>query len=445
MDFILTCKKLYPRTKLMNRTNRFSYFSIFSFPLLLFILFCSFPAQSQEKSDWAFFRGSNFDAVSANTDLPLHWGEDTNVIWKTPIHDLGNSSPVILNNQVWLTTAKKDGKELYAICTDLQTGKIIYDLSLFTPDSVPSIHSMNTYATPTAAIEDGFAYFHFGSLGTACVDTKTGSIVWKRNDLICDHVQGPASCPILYQNLLIFNLEGVDVQYVIALDKRTGKTVWQSMRPQEYYVNEPAIARKGYSTPMVIQVKGKDILISVGSEVCIAYDPLTGEEIWRVNYKSDSAIAMPLLSDGLLIFSTGFGGAPVRLIAVNPDGTGNITETQKKWEVDEDVPGINTPVVHNGLLYMIQEKGLLTCLETSSGGLVFKKRLKGEFYSSPVCADGKIYFPSKQGITYVLKEGRTFELLAQNKLDGECWASIAITGKSFILRTNKALYRIQKN
>jgi outer membrane protein assembly factor BamB len=401
-------------------------------------------AQESQKTDWVFFRGTTLDAVSENTGLPLHWGEDTNIVWKAPIHDLGHSSPVILDNQVWITTARKDGKELYALCYDLSTGAVIHDILLFTPDSVPYIHTLNSYATPTPAIEKGFAYFHFGSLGTACVNTQTGNIIWKRTDLHCDHVQGPASCPIIYRDLLIFHLEGIDVQYVMALDKKTGTTVWQSLRPQEHYVNEPAIARKGYSTPRVITVNGKDLLISVGSEVCIAYDPLTGKEIWKVVYSSDSAIAMPLFSDGLVIFSTGFYANPVRLIAVKPDGTGNVTGSHVAWESGEDIPGINTPVVNNGILYMIQEKGMLTCLSAATGKVIYKKRLKGEFYSSPVIADGKVFFPSKQGVTYVIREGPVFEILAENKLDGECWATIAVSGKSLLLRTNKAIYRIME-
>jgi outer membrane protein assembly factor BamB len=426
--------------------NKHSVFHSLKFILpVIALVYNGFQATAfSQGTDWTFFRGSNLDGVSSNTGLPLRWGEDTSVVWKTAIHNIGKSSPVILNNQIWLTTAKKDGKELFALCIDLNTGKIVHDILLFRPDSVPPIHSLNTYATPTPAIGNGFVYFHFGSMGTACLESATGKVVWKRTDLFCNHVQGPAACPIIYKDLLIFNLEGTDVQYVIALDKKTGKTVWQSLRPQEYYVNAPEIARKAYSTPRVINVKGRDILISVGSEVCIAYDPLTGDEIWRVTYESDSAIAMPLYSDGLVIFSTGFGGALVRLIAVKPDGNGNITKSGIVWETDKDVPGINTPVVHNGILYMIQEKGMLTCLDAKTGKEFYKKRMKGEFYSSPICADGKVYIPGKQGMVYVLKEGPAFEVLAQNILDGEIWASLAISGKSLLLRTNKALYMIRE-
>jgi len=416
--------------------------------LSLSLLFCFIMESFRQDADmvsnnWTHFRGSNLDGISGNVNLPFSWGEDTNISWKTPIHGKGYSSPVVFNQQVWITTATTDGKELYAVCLNRDKGNIIHDIKLFTPDSVPSIHALNTYATPTPAIEEGFVYIHFGELGTACLDTKTGNVIWKRTDLHCNHVQGPASCPIIYKDLLILHYEGIDIQYLIALDKKTGKTVWKSIRPQEYYVKADPIARKSYVTPIIINLKGKDLLISNGSEVCVAYDPLTGKEVWRVVYSSDSTIGMPLFSDGLVIFTTGFG-QPVRLFAVNPLGTGDITNTNMVWQTDKDVPGINSPVVKDGLIYMIQERGTITCLEAKTGNVIWKNKLKGEFYSSPIIGDGKIYFPSKQGFVYVLKEGKEFNILAVNKLNGEFWTTMAVSGNSLILRTDKALYCIDK-
>ena len=169
---------------------------------------------------------------------------------------------------------------------------------------------------------------------------------------------------------------------------------------------------------------------------------LTGKEIWRIVYSSDSAISMPIYADGILIISTGFH-PPVRLMAVNPEGSGNITETNVIWKYDKYIPGINTPVAHNGLLYLIQEKGKIQCLDIKTGHIIWNNRLDGEFYSSPVCADGHIYFPSKQGIVYVLKEGKSFNVAGQNKMKGEIMATMAVSGKSFLLRTDEALYRIE--
>lgn len=398
----------------------------------------------KQNNNWTYYRGSNLDGVSTNKNLPLTWSENENIVWKTPIHGKGASSPVIYGDQIWLTTGDSTGKKLFALCMSLSTGKVIHDIKVFEPDSVPPLHTLNTHATPTPAVEEGFVYVHFGSMGTACLESATGKLVWKREDLKCNYVQGAASSPIIYKNMIILHYEGVDIQFVIALDKKTGKTVWKSIRPQELYVNQPAIARKAFITPIIVNAGGRDLLISNGAEVCIAYDPLTGEEIWRIPYTSDTTISMPMFSNGLVIFTTGLM-EPIKLMGVKPLGKGDITKTNIIWTVsNKDIPAINSPFVKDGLLYMIHERGNLTCLEAETGKIVYTNKLKGEFYSSPICADGKIYFSSKKGIVYVLQEGREFKILAQNHMDGEYMATPAVSGNSLVVRSNKALYRIEK-
>lgn len=400
---------------------------------------------SSSQTNWTYYRGSDLNGISSNKDLPLTWSETDNITWKTPIHGKGASSPVVFGDQVWLTTADSTGKNLYAICSSFQTGKIIYDLKIFEPDSIPPLHTLNTHATPTPAIEAGYVYVHFGSMGTACIETSSGKIVWTRKDLKCDYVQGAASSPIIYKDLLILHFEGVDIQFLIALNKKTGKTVWKSVRPQEYYTSQPAIARKAYITPIIIILKGKDVLISNGAEVCIAYDPNTGEEIWRIPYISDTTISMPMFSNGLVIFTTGLM-EPIKLMGVKPDGKGDISKTNIVWTFsDKNIPAITSPVISNGLLYMIHERGTLTCLEAETGNIVYQNKLKGEFYSSPIVADSKIYIFSKKGIVYVLQEGREFKILAENQMEGEFKATLAVSGKSLVVRNSKALYRIEKN
>jgi len=235
----------------------------------------------------------------------------------------------------------------------------------------------------------------------------------------------------------------VDIQYVIALDKRTGKTVWKSIRPQEYYTTQPPIARKAYITPIIINVEGKDVLISNGAEVCIAYDPMTGEEIWRVPHVSDTTISMSMFSNGLVIFTTGVKD-PVKMMAVRPQGKGDITKSNLVWSIEKDVPAITSPLVKDGLIYMIHERGTLTCLESLTGKTIYCNKLNGQFYASPVCADGKIYVTAKNGTIYVLKEGNEFKVLSVNKLEGEFMATPAISGKSLIVRSSNALYRIMQ-
>jgi len=336
---------------------------------------------------------------------------------------------------------------MFAVCTDFNSGKILKEVMLFKPDSVQHIHPTNSYATPTPCIEDGFVYVHFGTYGTACVDTRTFEIIWTRTDLNCDHMQGAASSPVIYKDLLILHIEGTDVQYLIALDKRTGKTIWKTDRPHDIYMKTEPTFRKAFCTPIIVDVNGKDQLISNGAQLCIAYEPETGKEIWQVYYGDDSTVSMPLSYGGLVFVNSGWmfpkGGAfYCRLLAVDPTGTGDVTKTHVPWETGVDVPQISTPVIVDSLIYMVHERGDLTCLNARDGAVIWKTKLKDQFNASVVYAAGNIYLFSVKGNTYIIKPGLTFQLLAENQLDGTIKATPAIVRNNLILRTDKFLYRI---
>ena len=190
----------------------------------------STPAQD----NWPELRGPERNGHAAAKKLPLLWSETNNVTWKTPIHDLGWSSPVVWGDQIWVTTATEDGKQLFAVCVNSRTGKVVHDVKVFDTQAPEHVASVNSYASPTAAIEAGRVYVHYGTYGTACLDTRDGKILWSRRDLPCDHAEGPGSSVMRHENLLYFNVDGRDVQYVIALDKNTGKTVWKTTRSIDY-------------------------------------------------------------------------------------------------------------------------------------------------------------------------------------------------------------------
>jgi len=397
--------------------------------------------------NWTHFRGNNLDGISVAENLPVTWDENTNIVWKTAIPEKGWSSPVVLNNQVWLTTAHPQGEEMYAICLDFTTGEIIHNISLFRPDAIQSIHDLNSYATPTPALEDGYVYLHFGTYGTVCLNTKTGKKIWERTDLNCVHVQGPGSSPLIYKNMLILHLEGDDVQFIVALDKKTGKTIWETHRPQ--YLMEPLapIGRKAYITPIVMNVDGKELLISNGSAVCIAYDVYTGEEVWRVVQGEDSTISMPFIWDDKVYFYTGFFSKPdgskvAELLAVDPTGTGDVTQTHVLWRYEGPILQLLTPVVIDGLIYTIDTRNVMRCIDAATGETIWEQRVRGRFNGSPVYADGKLYFPSTTGSVLVIKPGNEYELIAENNLEGDIWTSPAVVDNSLLLRTSKYLYRI---
>ena len=421
-------------------------------PFFVFIIVLStISCQSGPRDKgWTHFRGSRLDGISHDKSAPLHWSDTENITWKTAIEGRGWSSPVVYGDQVWVTTARRDGKEMFAVCTDLNTGENLFNINVFQPDSVYRKHSINSYATPTPCIEKDHVYVHFGRYGTAALSTRTGEIIWRRTDLQCNHVQGPGSSPILYKDKLIVHLEGTDEQYIVALDKSTGETIWRTDRPKECYDPLKPIGKKAYITPLIVEVNGKDLLISNGAAVCIAYDPETGREIWRIIQGVDSTISMPAEENGVVYFYTGFVTPPggdryAELFAVDPDGQGDIAASNILWRMKSPVLQLLTPVVKEGLLYTVDSEGFLYCLDAKTGEIIWSDKLKGKYNSSPIYVAGHIYFSSIQGETLVLKAGREYEAVAQNRLDGEIWATPAIVDGAILLRTSNFLYKIQED
>jgi outer membrane protein assembly factor BamB len=413
--------------------------------ICLTLLVANFSLQAQE--NWTHFRGSKLDGHSNSNQAPLSWSEKDNIVWKSELRGVAWSSPVVFGDQIWTSSATLNGEEMFAVCTDFNTGKMVKEIMLFKPDSVQHIHPTNSFATPTPCIEADFVYMHFGTYGTVCIDTRTFEIVWTRTDLNCDHMQGAASSPVIYKNLLILHIEGTDVQYLVALDKHTGKTVWKTERPTEFYKDVEPVYRKAYCTPLIVEVNGKDQLISNGAQLCIAYEPETGKEIWQVFYGGDSTISMPLSYDGMVFVNSGWmfpeGGIfYARLLAVDPTGTGDVTKTHVPWETGTDVPQISTPVIVDSLIYMVHERGDLTCLNALNGKVIWKTKLKDQFNASVLYASGNIYLFSLKGKTYVIKPGLNFQLVSENQLEGSIKATPAIVRNNIILRTDRFLYRI---
>jgi outer membrane protein assembly factor BamB len=416
--------------------------------LAILLLWLTPPVQAAEH--WTQFRGNDGDGHSGAQNLPLNWSESQNIVWKTAIHDRGWSSPVIYGKQIWLTTATKDGQKLYALCIDRDSGRIIRDLKLFDVATPQYAHPFNTYASPTPVIEQGRVYITFGSPGTACIDTNTFKVLWQRRDIECNHFRGSGSSPIIFRDLLIMNFDGSDHQFVIALDKRTGKTVWQTKRSIDFQdidasgkIAADGDFRKAFATPHVALINGRWELISLGAKAHYSYDPFTGKELWRVEEREQhSASTRPVIGDGMIFFPTGFSSG--QLFAVRTGGNGLITDTHVAWKVKRGISNKPSILLVDGLIYVINDTGIASCIEAKSGEIVWQKRIGGEYTASPVYADGKVWLFSEDGKTTVLKPGRTYEVLAENQLDEGFLASPAIVGKAFYLRTRTHLYRIEK-
>lgn len=401
-----------------------------------------------QTENWTQLRGSTADGISASETASLKWSETENIEWKTAVEGRAWSSPVVYGDQIWLSSATDDGTRMFAICLDFNSGGIVKQIELFQPADIQRMHVTNSYATPTPCIGDGFVYMHFGTYGTACIDTEKMEVIWQRTDLNCQHMQGAGSSPILYKNLLILHLEGTDVQLITALDKRTGNTIWETNRPAEKYGDVQPVYRKSYQTPIVINVNGQDQLISNGSLFCMAYEPETGKEIWRIYYGEDSTVAMPLYFNGIVYVNSGWIvslPAPYfcRLYAVDPTGTGDVTKTHVKWMNEEYIPQTSTPVIVDSLMYAVTERGMVSCRDAITGQIIWNEQLKGHFDASMIYAAGHIYFSEERGTSYVIEPGRQYKLVAENKLEGKIKSTPAILRNCILLRTDSNLYKIQ--
>jgi len=427
--------------------NKWNQFTLLAWVFLAGTIYIQSQVLGGE--NWPDYRGPTADGHTDATALPLTWAEDKNVKWKTPLEGKAWSSPVIWGDQIWLTTATVDGKRLSVLCVDKKSGKILLERVLFKIVKPQFCHNYNSYASPSPVIEQGRVYVTWGSPGTACLDTKTFKVVWRRDNLKCNHFRAAGSSPILYEDKLILTHDGSDFQYVIALSKKTGETVWKTNRSTDFndLVNgKPARdgdMRKGYSTPYLITVKGKVQLISPGAKAAFAYDPATGKEIWTVRYPEHSSASRTLFGNGLLYINTGFGKA--QLLAVRPDGKGDVTKTHVAWAIKKAVPKKPTGVLVGDLMFSCDDGGVALCIDARTGKAVWSARVGGKHSAAALYAKGRIYFIDEdKGTTTVIEPGREFKVLTKNKLDAGCMASPAVSGNALFLRTKTHLYRIEE-
>ena len=406
---------------------------------MMFLATASSVVSAQEH--WSNFRGPQHNNHS-DAKTPVAWSETENIVWKTPIHGRGHSSPVVWDDQVWLTTATEDGKKMSVLCLDAATGKIERDVVLFQNKEPRFCHAMNSYASPTPVIEEGRIYVHFGSYGTACLNTKTGEKIWERRDLPCDHFRGPGSSPLSYGQRLIIHYDGFDLQYVVALDKKTGKTLWKKDREVDYGTDNGDIF-KAYATPLIINYEGQDQLISPTSKAVIAYDPASARELWRVRYAGFSATAQPLF-DGkeTLYINTGFSKAD--LLAVKLGGKGDLTDSHVDWTVKKTIGSKPSQLLIGDRIYNVHDKGVASCLDAKTGAEIWSKRLKGQFSASPLYAGGHIYLFNHEGQAWVLEHADRYKEVAVNQLATGGLSSPAIISNDLLVRTDEAVYRIGK-
>ena len=382
--------------------------------------------------DWPEFRGPSGQGHSTEDGLPVEWSESHNVLWKAPVPGRGWSTPVVAGGRVWITTATDtDGGSLRLLAFDAGSGQPVLDVEVFRTEDVAAPNPKNSLASPSAIVDGDRVYAHFGTYGTAAL-TTAGELLWTAR-FTCVTQHGNGGSPIVHEDLLILSCDGYDVAYTVALDTATGAVRWQAERDQP--------VSQAYSTPLAIRVGGADQIVSVGAFRTSAYDPDTGDEIWRVRYgRGFSNVPRPVYGNGLVFIATGF--QTPSMLAVRADGSGDVTDTHVAWTLRRGAPHTPSPLLVGSELYMVSDYGVLTCIDAESGEVHWQHRIGGNYSASPVFADGRIYLQSEEGKTTVIAPGTTYSELAVNQLDGSTLASMAVADGSFFLRTESHLYRI---
>jgi outer membrane protein assembly factor BamB len=444
---------------------RFQFQFLWPVAVAVGLLPFSFDAIAGDR--WTRFRGPAGDGHAEASNLPETWSETENIAWKAEVPGKGWSSPVVGDGMVWMTTAtvkELDDAEiarikkkklaanpvasqmeivgpakLFVVGVDLATGELRKTYPLFDIAEPDPIHSLNSYASPSPTLHEGRLYCHFGKFGTACIDTKTGRVLWSRQFVI-DHAVGPGSSPVLHDGVLIIPCDGMDRQFIVGLDAATGKDLWRTDRPP--LSGDLGDMHKAFATPLVVQRDGSDQAIVPGAQWFAAYDPRTGRELWRFRHGTGfSNVPAPVTHGDLAFLCTGF--TKPELCAVRLGGSGDITDSHLAWRYSRQVPSMSSPLVVRDQLYFVSDQGVLTCLDVASGKQLWQERLKGNFSASPLYADGKAYISSRDGETTVFRPGSNYDEVAVNVLSGQLMASPVVLDNVLLLRSDTHLYRIQ--
>ena len=425
-----------------------TFFSVFA------LLFFAVPMLAQEPEQWSRFRGPNGQGISTATGLPTQWSDTENIAWKIPIPGEGWSSPVIWNDHIFLTTATNGGRECRVLAIDRKSGDIIWDKMVFT--QVPGQqHDRNSRATPTPVTDGQRVYAVFPNGHFVALDFA-GNIVWTNTELDFYSQHGFGTSPILHGDLLIAAInpsvnpnnnpdnENVrngwqlpwDRSYLLALDKNTGKERWKTMR---------GMTRISHSVPVVIQVDGKDQIVSMVGDVVQGFDPTNGELIWTARSGGEPAVPTPAVGEGMVFAST---VGPT--IGVKTDGKGDVTATHILWQQPRNSPLTCSFLYVKPCLYVASDSGTFAALDPANGNILWERRMGGgRPDSSPIYADGMIYYTTHLGTTTVLKLNADPklppEVVSVNEIGNTTvQATFAVAGKQLFLRTEKELWCIGK-
>jgi outer membrane protein assembly factor BamB len=376
---------------------------------------------------WPRLRGPDGQGTTFDTKLPLHWGPSENIVWKADITGRGNSSPVIWDDRILITTAAADGRERKIVCYSRNDGRLLWQYAAPNATAKESLYTKNTFASSTAVTDGQRVIAFFGNGGLVCVDLE-GRPQWHADLGLFPTMHGPGTSPVLYNDEVIcIQYQSRGKSLFAAFDKRTGAKLWQ-------HDCENAMC---WSTPVVLRVGDHDQLVYNGSNYIAGYEPETGKELWRVAGTSHEAIPTVVVGGGLLFSASGRNGPTM---GIRPGGQGDVTGTHVVWRNLRGGPHVPSPLYHDGRVYIVNDTGIATCLDASDGRTIWQHRLRGRFSMSPIEAEGRILVTTEEGHSTIFKAGDTFQVIAENDLGEPTLATPALLGGRLYFRSAAHLW-----
>lgn len=386
-------------------------------------------------ADWPQFRGPNANGHADNSAPPIEWSDSKNVAWKTEVPGLGWSSPVVVGDRIFLTTAvtQGEGLALQALAYSKRNGQLIWQQEVFTVAQAPAIHTKNSHASPTPIVSGDSVYVHFGPQGTAKLSANDGAILWRCQELDYPPVHGNGGSPVLFEDKLYVICDGSSDPFVAAIDATSGKVAWKTLR------SVPARISHSFGTPFILQTQAQSLMLAPGPNHFAAYDTRTGQEVWKVRADGWSVVPQPVISGNLVIYNHDYDSP--ELIAIRLGGQGDVTDSHIAWRNRRGAPSTPTPILVGDELYYVSDTGVASCVNAQTGEHYWMERLGGNYSASPILTNGLLLFLSEDGEATWLRPSTTFEKVAENQLPGRTFATPVVVAGELLIRTNTHLYK----
>ena len=403
--------------------------------LCLAIIFITFLPGPVWTENWPGWRGPRGDGTSLEKNVPVRWSGTENIVWKVPIPGKGHASPIIWGDRIFVVTALEKQKQRVLLCLDRKRGKVLWQRMVL-ESPLERKHSLNTYASSTPVTDGRKVYVTFldrDKMFVAAYDFE-GNKAWEVRPGVFSSMHGYCSNPVLWKDKVIVNGDHDGPAYIVALDQATGKTIWETARPN---------MTRSYCAPVIYHIDGRNQMILSGSKCVASYDPETGKQHWIIDGPTEQFVASLVYNGELLFMTSGF--PDLFMQGIRPDGRGNVTDTHVVWQKDRDCSYVPSPIAAGPYFLVVSDSGVATCLKAKTGESLWRKRLEGKHSPSLLIANGLVYFLSDKGVMTVVKPGPQYEVVARNELGEQTRASPVISNGQMFLRGVKNLYCIGKD